>query len=175
MARNKNNYENKKYFYPHVGYPRILVAPNQEVKAGDVLCILDRLGIEEKILAVEDGVIQDINLGPVGTLANCNDYILTLKHLVTEDELNKRREEKEYQFITAPWEASYWITEHAGSVPLVEMGDYVKKDQLIGIAMIAKQTREIKSELEGTVSAIYFSQGDVRKQGDRLFGLKKGD
>ena len=117
MGRCKK-YENRKYFYPHVGYPRIMVAPNQEVKVGDVLCILDRLGIEDKILAAEDGVVHDINLEPVGTLANCNDYILTLKHLVTEEELKKRREEKKYQFI---------------------------------------------------------SQGDVRKQGDRLFGLKKGD
>ena len=39
--------------------------------------------------------------------------------------------------------------------------------------MIAKRKRTVKCVLEGVIGKIYFRQGEMKREGDKLVGIKK--
>jgi acetyl-CoA carboxylase biotin carboxyl carrier protein len=59
-----------------------------------------------------------------------------------------------------------------GARPFVEVGDQVRKGQVLCIIEAMKLMNEIESDCEGEVAAIYVENGQPVQFGDRLFAVK---
>ena len=56
--------------------------------------------------------------------------------------------------------------------PIISVGDYVVKGQVVAVAMVMKKRREIIYEGErGRVARIFFMNGQQCRAGDRLIGV----
>jgi len=173
IKKKKNGYFRiTQYFTSHTGIVSIKVEENQEIEEGDLLYTITRLGLIKKRLAEEDGIVKDINMSIDGKFCGYHTEVLKLEHKLSPEEVQNLEEERDYNFVFAPQGAQYYITSNPGLPPLVNVGDIVKKGDVIAIAMVMKKRREIIYEGErGKIAKIYFINGQQCKEGDKLFGI----
>ena len=74
--------------------------------------------------------------------------------------------------IKSPIVGTLYRAPEPGARPFVEVGDMVKKGQVLCIIEAMKLMNEIESECEGEISAIYVENGRPVQFGDRLFAVK---
>jgi acetyl-CoA carboxylase biotin carboxyl carrier protein len=78
----------------------------------------------------------------------------------------------ELAVITSPIVGTFYRSSEPGSRAFVEVGDRVKKGQVLCIIEAMKLMNEIESETDGEISAIYVENGKPVQFGDRLFAVK---
>ena len=74
--------------------------------------------------------------------------------------------------IKSPIVGTLYRAPEPGARPFVEVGDVVKKGQVLCIIEAMKLMNEIESESEGEIAAIYVENGRPVQFGDRLFAIK---
>jgi acetyl-CoA carboxylase biotin carboxyl carrier protein len=74
--------------------------------------------------------------------------------------------------IKSPIVGTVYRAPEPGARPFVEVGDTVKKGQVLCIIEAMKLMNEIESECEGEISAIYVENGRPVQFGERLFAVK---
>ena len=74
--------------------------------------------------------------------------------------------------IKSPIVGTLYRAPEPGARPFVEVGDTVKKGQVLCIIEAMKLMNEIESECEGEIAAIYVENGRPVQFGDRLFAVK---
>jgi acetyl-CoA carboxylase biotin carboxyl carrier protein len=74
--------------------------------------------------------------------------------------------------IKSPIVGTVYRAPEPGARPFVEVGDMVKKGQVLCIIEAMKLMNEIESECEGEISAIYVENGRPVQFGERLFAVK---
>lgn len=74
--------------------------------------------------------------------------------------------------ITSPLVGTFYISSSPNSEAFVEVGDRVKKGQVMGIIEAMKLMNEIESEYDGVVEAILVSNEDVVEFGQPLFRIR---
>jgi acetyl-CoA carboxylase biotin carboxyl carrier protein len=74
--------------------------------------------------------------------------------------------------ITSPIVGTFYRSSEPGSRPFVEVGDHVKKGQVLCIIEAMKLMNEIESETDGEISTIFVENGKPVQFGDRLFAVK---
>jgi len=74
--------------------------------------------------------------------------------------------------IKSPIVGTLYRAPEPGARPFVEVGDMVKKGQVLCIIEAMKLMNEIESECEGEIAAIYVENGRPVQFGDRLFAVK---
>ena len=74
--------------------------------------------------------------------------------------------------IKAPLVGTFYSAAEPGARAFANVGDVVKKDQVLCIIEAMKLMNEIKSDCDGEVSAVYVQNGQAVQFGERLFAIK---
>jgi acetyl-CoA carboxylase biotin carboxyl carrier protein len=74
--------------------------------------------------------------------------------------------------VKSPIVGTFYRTPEPGAKSFVEIGDYVKKDQVLCIIEAMKLMNEITSEYEGEVVSAYVENGKAVQYGERLFAIR---
>ena len=74
--------------------------------------------------------------------------------------------------IKSPIVGTFYRAPEPGAANFVEIGDVVKKGQVLCIIEAMKLMNDIESEADGEITAIYVENGRPVQFGDRLFALK---
>lgn len=74
--------------------------------------------------------------------------------------------------IKAPLVGTFYSAAEPGARPFANVGDIVKKGQVLCIIEAMKLMNEITSDCDGEVSAVYVENGQAVQFGERLFALK---
>jgi len=78
----------------------------------------------------------------------------------------------ELAVIKSPIVGTFYRSAEPGARPFVEVGDSVKKGQVLCIIEAMKLMNEIESDCDGEIAAIYLENGKPVQFGDRLFAVK---
>ena len=74
--------------------------------------------------------------------------------------------------VTAPIVGTFYRATEPGADPFVEVGDTVKKGQVLCIIEAMKLMNEIDSEYDGQVVNVYADNGQPVQYGERLFAIR---
>lgn len=78
------------------------------------------------------------------------------------------KEEVQGNAVTAPLVGTFYSAPSEGAEPFVQVGDTVKKGQIVGIVEAMKLMNEVESEFDGTVVSIPVNNGDIVEYGEPL-------
>jgi acetyl-CoA carboxylase biotin carboxyl carrier protein len=74
--------------------------------------------------------------------------------------------------VKSPIVGTFYRAPEPGAPSFVEIGEWVKKDQVLCIIEAMKLMNEITSEYEGEVASVYVENGKPVQYGERLFAIK---
>jgi acetyl-CoA carboxylase biotin carboxyl carrier protein len=74
--------------------------------------------------------------------------------------------------IKSPIVGTFYRSSEPGARPFVEVGDTVKRGQVLCIIEAMKLMNEIECDCDGELSAVYVENGKPVQFGDRLFAVK---
>jgi acetyl-CoA carboxylase biotin carboxyl carrier protein len=78
----------------------------------------------------------------------------------------------ELAVVKSPIVGTFYRSSEPGAAAFVEIGDQVKKDQVLCIIEAMKLMNEITSEYEGEIVSVYIENGKPVQYGERLFAIK---
>ena len=81
-------------------------------------------------------------------------------------------EEVDLAILKSPIVGTFFRASEPNAAPFVEVGDVVKKGQVLCIIEAMKLMNEIDSEYEGEIVKIYVDNGQPVQYGERLFAIK---
>jgi len=85
------------------------------------------------------------------------------------------QESVELAVVKSPIVGTFYRAPEPGAPPFVEIGDRVKKDQVLCIIEAMKLMNEITSEYDGEIVSAYVENGKPVQYGERLFAIKTTD
>ena len=74
--------------------------------------------------------------------------------------------------VKSPIVGTFYRSPEPGAASFVEIGDHVKKDQVLCIIEAMKLMNEITSEYDGEIISAYVENGKPVQYGERLFAIK---
>jgi acetyl-CoA carboxylase biotin carboxyl carrier protein len=74
--------------------------------------------------------------------------------------------------IKSPIVGTFYQSSEPGAAPFVQVGDMVRKGQVLCIIEAMKLMNEIECDTEGELAAIYVENGKAVQFGERLFAVK---
>ena len=80
--------------------------------------------------------------------------------------------ELELAVVKSPIVGTFYRSSEPGAASFVDVGDHVKKDQVLCIIEAMKLMNEITSEYEGEIVSVYVENGKPVQYGERLFAIK---
>jgi acetyl-CoA carboxylase biotin carboxyl carrier protein len=80
--------------------------------------------------------------------------------------------ELEFAIVKSPIVGTFYRATEPGARPLAEVGDTVKRGQVLCIIEAMKLMNEIDSEYDGEVVKVYVENGQPVQFGERLFAIK---
>ena len=78
----------------------------------------------------------------------------------------------ELAVVKSPIVGTFYRSPEPGAASFVEIGDRVKKDQVLCIIEAMKLMNEITSEFDGEIVSAYVENGKPVQYGERLFAIK---
>jgi acetyl-CoA carboxylase biotin carboxyl carrier protein len=81
-------------------------------------------------------------------------------------------EEIEFAVVKSPIVGTFYRAAEPGAKPYAEVGDTVKKGQVLCIIEAMKLMNEINAEIDGEVVKVYVENGHAVQYGERLFAIK---
>ena len=84
-------------------------------------------------------------------------------------------EELELAVVKSPIVGTFYRSPEPGAASFVEVGQRVKKDQVLCIIEAMKLMNEITSEFDGELVSAYVENGKPVQYGERLFAIKTSD
>ena len=78
----------------------------------------------------------------------------------------------ELAVVKSPIVGTFYRSSEPGAEAFVDIGDQVKKDQVLCIIEAMKLMNEITSEYEGEIVSVYVENGKPVQYGERLFAIK---
>jgi acetyl-CoA carboxylase biotin carboxyl carrier protein len=78
----------------------------------------------------------------------------------------------ELAVVKSPIVGTFYRAAEPGAPPFVEVGERVRKDQVLCIIEAMKLMNEITSEYDGEIVSIYVENGKPVQYGERLFAIK---
>jgi len=80
----------------------------------------------------------------------------------------------ELAVVKSPIVGTFYRSPEPGAASFVEIGQRVKKDQVLCIIEAMKLMNEITSEYDGEIVSAYVENGKPVQYGERLFAIKTG-
>ncbi|MFB0564797.1 MAG: acetyl-CoA carboxylase biotin carboxyl carrier protein [Candidatus Aminicenantaceae bacterium] len=87
-----------------------------------------------------------------------------------EPSLEKKKDKLHY--ITSPMVGTFYRAPDPSSPPFIEVGDEVKKNQVLCIIEAMKLMNEIEADVDGILEEIYVENGKPIEYGQRLFAIQ---
>jgi acetyl-CoA carboxylase biotin carboxyl carrier protein len=81
-------------------------------------------------------------------------------------------DEMELAVVKSPIVGTFYRSPEPGAASFVEIGQRVKKDQVLCIIEAMKLMNEITSEYDGEIANVYVENGKPVQYGERLFAIK---
>ncbi len=81
-------------------------------------------------------------------------------------------EEMDLAVVKSPIVGSFYRAAEPGAKPFAEVGDLVRKGQVLCIIEAMKLMNEINAEIEGEIIKVYVENGHAVQYGERLFAIK---
>jgi acetyl-CoA carboxylase biotin carboxyl carrier protein len=81
-------------------------------------------------------------------------------------------DEMELAVVKSPIVGTFYGAPEPGARPFAEVGDMVRKGQVLCIIEAMKLMNEINAEIDGEVMKIYVENGHAVQYGERLFAIK---
>ena len=81
-------------------------------------------------------------------------------------------EEMDLAVVKSPIVGSFYRAAEPGAKPFAEVGDVVRKGQVLCIIEAMKLMNEINAEIEGEIVKVYVENGHAVQYGERLFAIK---
>ena len=81
-------------------------------------------------------------------------------------------DEVELAVVKSPIVGTFYLAAEPGAKPYAEVGDTVKKGQVLCIIEAMKLMNEINAEIDGEVVKVYVENGHAVQYGERLFAIK---
>ena len=81
-------------------------------------------------------------------------------------------EEMDLAVVKSPIVGSFYRAPEPGAKPFAEVGDLVRKGQVLCIIEAMKLMNEINAEIEGEIVKVYVEDGHAVQYGERLFAIK---
>jgi len=78
----------------------------------------------------------------------------------------------ELAVVKSPIVGTFYLSPEPGAPSFVEVGDRVKKDQVLCIIEAMKLMNEITSEYDGEIASVYVENGTPVQYGERLFAIR---
>jgi acetyl-CoA carboxylase biotin carboxyl carrier protein len=78
----------------------------------------------------------------------------------------------ELAIVKSPIVGTFYRAPEPNARPFVDVGDTVKKDQVLCIIEAMKLMNEIGSEHDGVIANVYVENGQPVQYGERLFAIK---
>jgi acetyl-CoA carboxylase biotin carboxyl carrier protein len=86
--------------------------------------------------------------------------------------LSAAEEEMEFAVVKSPIVGTFYRAPEPDAKPYAEVGDTVKKGQVLCIIEAMKLMNEINAEIDGEVVKVYVENGHAVQYGERLFAIK---
>ncbi len=86
--------------------------------------------------------------------------------------LTETGEDVDLAVIKSPIVGTFYRASEPGATPLAEVGQPVKKGQVICIIEAMKLMNEINAECDGEIVKVYVENGQAVQYGERLFAIK---
>jgi acetyl-CoA carboxylase biotin carboxyl carrier protein len=81
-------------------------------------------------------------------------------------------EEMELAVVKSPIVGTFYLAPEPGAKPYAQVGDAVKKGQVLCIIEAMKLMNEINAEIDGELVKVYVENGHAVQYGERLFAIK---
>jgi acetyl-CoA carboxylase biotin carboxyl carrier protein len=86
--------------------------------------------------------------------------------------LTPLNEDVDLAIVKSPIVGTFYRAAEPGAKPFVEVGDPVKKGQVLCIIEAMKLMNEINAECDGEIVKVYVENGQAVQYGERLFAIK---
>jgi acetyl-CoA carboxylase biotin carboxyl carrier protein len=83
-------------------------------------------------------------------------------------------ESPEFAVVKSPIVGTFYRSPEPGAAPFADVGQRVKKGQVLCIIEAMKLMNEIESEYDGEIVKVYVENGQPVQYGERLFAIKAG-
>ena len=81
-------------------------------------------------------------------------------------------EEMELAVVKSPIVGTFYRASEPGAKPFTEVGEFVKKGQVLCIIEAMKLMNEINAECDGEIVKVYVENGQAVQYGERLFAIR---
>jgi acetyl-CoA carboxylase biotin carboxyl carrier protein len=81
-------------------------------------------------------------------------------------------EDLEFAIIKSPIVGTFYRASEPGARPFADVGEFVRKGQVLCIIEAMKLMNEINAELDGEIVKVYVENGQAVQYGERLFAVK---
>jgi len=81
-------------------------------------------------------------------------------------------DEVDFAIVKSPIVGTFFRSAEPGAAPFVDVGNTVKKGQVLCIIEAMKLMNEIESEYDGEIAKVYVENGQPVQYGERLFAIK---
>ena len=81
-------------------------------------------------------------------------------------------EEMDLAVVKSPIVGTFYRAAEPGAKPYAEVGDVVRKGQVLCIIEAMKLMNEINAEIDGEIAKVYVENGHAVQYGERLFAIK---
>ena len=109
---------------------------------------------------------------PHVTYAPAVPAALPLPAAVGEPVLTAASEDVDLAIIKAPIVGTFYRSSEPGAKPFADVGQQVRKGQVLCIIEAMKLMNEINAECDGEVVKVYVENGQAVQYGERLFAIK---
>jgi acetyl-CoA carboxylase biotin carboxyl carrier protein len=86
--------------------------------------------------------------------------------------LTPAQEDTDFAVVKSPIVGTFYRAPEPGAKPFAEVGDTVKKGQVLCIIEAMKLMNEINSDVDGEVVKVYVENGQPVQYGERLFAIR---
>ena len=80
-----------------------------------------------------------------------------------------------YHIVRSPFVGTFYRAPSPGAPPFVEVGDEVKKGQVLCIVEAMKIMNEVEADVDGKIVHIFVKNGDPVEYGQPLFAIDTGE
>ena len=139
---------------------------------------LEREGLKIRVRKTSTGyapVITPATIGPTGNVASAPPpapLTAPAAQQLPPAPIDVDEATVDLAIVKSPIVGTFYRSPEPGAPSFVEVGEYVKKDQVLCIIEAMKLMNEITSEYEGEVSTVYVENGKPVQYGERLFAIK---
>jgi acetyl-CoA carboxylase biotin carboxyl carrier protein len=90
----------------------------------------------------------------------------------TAPALTPAQEDTDFAIVKSPIVGTFYRAPEPGAKPFADVGDTVKKGQVLCIIEAMKLMNEINSDVDGEVVKVYVENGQPVQYGERLFAIR---